>query len=193
MDSLYYFDQNANDDCSCKQNDNKIIFTIKGIVENENEIDKIYNIKTSDNKNAKCNLTKDQGTKDAIMICEIENPSEEFSLSEDTSSLDNSNDFISVKSSSNIMCSLSDKDNDDNKGVTADSGKTSSGGISTGVIIAIVIVLIVVILAVIMVVLYFIRKKDGKTLPTNSEYTNDIGSHNYSPSTNTASNEGIQG
>ena len=52
MNSLYYFNQNENDDCNCKKNGNKANFTLKGMVDRENEqINKIYDIKEEYEKN----------------------------------------------------------------------------------------------------------------------------------------------
>ena len=166
MNYLYYFTQNTNDDCECKTKGNKANFSIKGNVDvKDTEINKIYTIKTSDNKNAECQLNKNSGTSDAEMTCEIENPSKEFYLTKNAASTTNFNDYISVIKTTNILCDTIDDDNyDDEKGSeVSDKNKSSSVGLSHTIIFVIILVCIVgVAAAVALVGVYLYNRKKSE-------------------------------
>ena len=150
-DALYVFEQNYQ---TCKCKDGIANFKLKGTIENykDKEIKgEIYTLTTSENNDAKCNLTKEANSDEVTLDCQVETSTEKF-------------DFITGEDTeTNSESSIALEMNDDSVLCSESNGSSSSSGLSGGAVAGIVIGSIagVLVLAGIAVLVAFAVKTTG--------------------------------
>ena len=136
------------DSGSCPVIGNTATVNIDGTVELDKAIYNTYSMTTSDNKNAKCTLIKDEKVNNAKLTCKVINPSESFTLNEDGEDDDgNSIYFTSDIGDHLIQLCQTLEILEEEKYVTG--GKSSgerklSGGAIAGIVIACVALVVIV-------------------------------------------------
>ena len=151
--TLYLFIQKADsngrrlsDGSRCSISNNEASLNIDGTVEREKSINnRTFTLKTSDNKNANCTLSKEAGINDAKLICAVKNPGKRFYLIEDNYiAIDGKGDDYMVFTANNTdtpLCKYYTNDDSDRSDSSSSSGL--SGGAIAGIVIASVVVVVV--------------------------------------------------
>ena len=159
--TLYLFIENMDIDrnrlsssATCTISGNEGIVDIDGTVVRDDLIDnRNFILKTSDDKDAYCILSKGNDTYDANLKCTIENPGRNFFLDEENyKANDESSDYMSFTSySTSPLCQYYHSINENRK-------SSLRSKLSSGAIVGIVMVCLIVVIVVALSFLYYYKR-----------------------------------